>query len=264
MLPYSETLIRHGLNDITNKALQRIIIMNTVDSTNTLLLKEAREGERRTCALLAHEQSAGRGRQGKRWYSPIHGALYLSLLWHFESSPFTPLGLSLVVGISLCETLKHWEIDSLGLKWPNDLLWHQKKLGGILVEAYMDSQGITHGVIGIGINIHLPQNSYKHIQQPWIDLNSIRGKNIDNNGLASTVLNNLVDSLTLFEEEGLAPFQESWDHYDILRNRAVRLTGLPKKCTGIAKGIDDKGGLKVATKEGVSVHYSGEVSVGLA
>lgn len=261
MLSYNETLIRDGLTPSTNEKLQCITAIDTVDSTNTQLLNQAREGETRTCALIAHEQSAGRGRRGKSWYSPTHGALYLSLLWHFKKSASTTAGLPLAVGISLCEALQQWDIESLGLKWPNDLLWNHKKLGGILVETYVDKQGTTHAVIGMGINIHLPQDSDAHIQQPWIDLNSIREKSIDNNQLASGVLNSLVASLTLFEEKGLAPFQESWHHYDRLYNQTVRLTGLPEECIGIARGIDEKGGLKIETGEGIRTYYSGEVSV---
>lgn len=262
MRPYDETLIRHSLTPSVNQQLQCISIVDKVDSTNTALLDAARQGETRAYVLLAHEQSAGRGRQGKPWYSPRWGALYLSVLWHFKNNRSIMSGLSLAIGISLCEALEAQGVHSLGLKWPNDLLWDNKKIGGILVESYVDNRGSVHAVIGIGINIGLPQDSDEHIQQPWTDLHSISGKTMDNNQLASEVLNALVPALTLFEEKGLGAFQERWDQYDCLYSRKISLTGLPEPRVGIARGIDAVGGLKIETPEGISVYYSGEVSIG--
>ncbi len=261
MMPYSEALIRSQLTHIADAQLECITIVDEVDSTNTQLLAKARNGENRTCVLLAHEQSAGRGRHGKQWYSPRDGALYLSLLWHFDSSPLIKTGLPLAIGISLCQGLNQWGIDELGLKWPNDLLWQDKKLGGILVETYVDKQAISHGVIGIGINIELPENSDKHIQQPWIDLKTIYKKPINKNELISILLNHLVTTLILFEKEGLAPFQAQWKKYDRLYQQKVHIIGATEPWVGIARGIDNKGGLRIETQNGIAVHYSGEISV---
>ena len=124
-------------------------ILPEIDSTNTELMRRARAGQAEPVLLVAEMQTAGRGRLGRGWHSAPGASLTFSL--GLPLAPADWSGLSLAVGVSLAGSLH----PAIGLKWPNDLWWEQRKLAGILIEtAAIGSQ--RHAVIGIGVNIAPP------------------------------------------------------------------------------------------------------------
>ena len=126
-----------------------------------------------TC--LAEWQSAGRGRRGRNWISPLGGNIYLSQLWRFNSGPAQLSGLSLAAAVAVIKAIHHCGATTAGLKWPNDVLVDGRKLAGILLEINGESNGPTNVIVGIGINVRLPESSLQEIDQPVTSLEAVLG-----------------------------------------------------------------------------------------
>ncbi|MFN8986287.1 MAG: biotin--[acetyl-CoA-carboxylase] ligase, partial [Burkholderiales bacterium] len=152
-------------------------IVDVIDSTNTAWLNQGNSGVAAgstttvpsgTC-LAAELQTAGRGRRGRAWQSALGASLTFSLLWRFESGAASLGGLSLAVGLAVANALRALGIDA-ELKWPNDIVVDDQKLGGILIETQGDMLGPTVAVIGIGLNVRLPESIRLAIDQPVTDI----------------------------------------------------------------------------------------------
>ena len=220
------------------------------------------------CLLVAEHQSAGRGRQGRPWQSVPGASLTFSLGLPLAATDWS--GLSLAVGVALCEALEPANSDGpqIGLKWPNDL-WLMdgplhgaetgRKLGGILIETVASgTQRLV--IIGIGLNV-LPFDAVE-ANTGFASLHEL-----DAAATAPTVLGKialpLVRALQQFEREGFAAFAERFAARDLLRGRTVRTTSaeVPE---GIARGVSLQGALLVQSASGIASVASGEVSVRLA
>lgn len=225
-----------------------------VDSTNAELLRRG-AAQADLSVLVADAQHAGRGRQGRVWQSPAGANLYLSLYRRFALAPRALGGLSLAVGIACAEALQALGADDTRLKWPNDLLARERKLGGILIELAPQA-----AVIGIGINVRMPVAAMRAVEQPWIDLAAL-GLDIPRAALVAALLDALLPALDAFERDGLAPFVARWRALDALAGRRVRVLGGDEVIEGEALGIADDGALRVATRDGERRFHSADVSL---
>lgn len=241
----------------------KIIVEPVIDSTNQYMLERIpnlKSGD--TC--LAEYQSAGRGRRGRQWISPFGCNLYLSTYWRLEQGPAAAIGLSLVVGIVIAETLNKVCGNKVKVKWPNDLYMNDKKLAGILVELTGKTGDAAHIIIGIGINIGMNENilqKEKPINQAWSSLTD-EVENIERNKLAGNIINALRQSLLLFEKEGLKPFLAKWFDLDNFLGRSVKLLIGNDVITGIEKGINEQGALLLQKENGEIIPYiGGEISL---
>jgi BirA family biotin operon repressor/biotin-[acetyl-CoA-carboxylase] ligase len=254
----AEKHIRKHLADAP--ALEAIEVYFSLDSTSSHLLGQARS-QLHPRAVFAETQTAGRGRRGRQWVSPFAGNVYLSLSWPSSLAPASLSGLSLAVGIATCEVLRQWIPALPRLKWPNDIVIGQRKLGGILVDLIAEAQGPTLCIIGIGINVRVPPPLAQGIDQPWIDMKSLSPKRPSRNALAGGLLSGVLKALGEFEQSGLTPFVERWREYDVCCGRAVRLQ-LPRATVeGIAAGIDEDGALLIEREGRRERYHSGEVSL---
>lgn len=210
---------------------------------------------------VAEHQTAGRGRRGRTWISPLGANIYFSMLWRFESGMSGLDGLSLVVGLAVLKTLENFGANGLSLKWPNDLLCSGKKLAGILLEINGDPNGECQVVIGIGINVRLTQDQLSEISQPAIDLCSVLGMTVDKNRVVAELIGQLVSFLDIFQEKGFTPFREEWQRYDAYAGQEVCLiTGL-REITGTAAGVNEHGALILSQDGEKHAYAGGEVSL---
>jgi BirA family transcriptional regulator, biotin operon repressor / biotin---[acetyl-CoA-carboxylase] ligase len=231
-----------------------------IDSTSTALLSAAAKGATDLSLSLAETQSAGRGRRGRRWVSPLGGNVYFSLLRRFPQGMGALAGLSLVAGIALVQALSDCGARGLGLKWPNDILVDERKLAGILVELGGEFLGPCHAVIGIGINLRLPEDA--DIDQPHIDLAQIcGGEPPSRNRLVACLITRLIAALDRFAAQGFSAFSADYAQHDLLCGRAVRVRDAHGQHDGIAEGVDVRGALKVRHGGKIVHHDSAEVSV---
>lgn len=233
-----------------------------IDSTNSELLRRAQVRLVGPTACFAELQTAGRGRRGSAWHTPLGGGLAFSLFHSFDSSMSALAGLSLAVGVGIVRALADFGYSGLGLKWPNDVQVDGRKLAGILIELGGDALGPCHAVIGVGLNLRLDAGAEMAIDQPWIDLASIAAVPLpDRNLLAARLLFRLLEVLTEFEKATFAAFEDEFAQYDILRGQSIRIIGGVEQRAGTVVGIDSHGALRVRGVNGEFSVDSGEVSV---
>jgi len=263
-------------------------ILPEIDSTNSELMRRARAGQTEPVLLVAEHQTAGRGRLGRLWMSasaatgkahfaagppqdalnrlavspasekapvagsdPLSGGSWgLTFSLGLSLRPSDWSGLSLAVGLSLAQSL-HPEVR---LKWPNDLWWQERKLGGILIETASVGD-LRYAVIGVGINIVAPDGA--GLRTPPTGLNEIL-PGVAAPEVLQRVIAPLMQCLARFESEGFAPLRPAYHARDLLYGREVECSdGL----TGTARGVDAGGSLLVHTAHGLKKISSAEVSV---
>ena len=256
------TRIQAAMKDGERARLGEIAVHWQLDSTSSELLRRVSHDPRDRLACLSEIQTQGRGRRGRRWQMPLGGGIALSLLKRFDGGIASLAGLSLVTGVATVQALADCGIDEIGLKWPNDLVARDAKLGGILVELGGDSMGPCHAVIGIGINMRLDAVRIAAIDQPCIDVATLAGGVPPaRNRLVSRLLVRLIDACDRFSSAGFAAFADAYAQHDVLRGREVRVLRGETTQYGIAGGVDTRGALRVAFADGERVVDSGEVSV---
>ena len=222
-----------------------------ISSTNEWILQNIpslKKGD----LCVAEYQTAGRGRRGRQWLSPFAGQIIFSFYWTFD--PRKPIeGLSLVIGLAIAEVL------NVQVKWPNDMLFEGRKLGGILVEIANHKNGLMNLVIGVGINVSLPKQA--EISQPYAQLSEI-DPDIDRQALFPTLIQHLYTRLERFEKEGInAEFQQAWKNHNAFFNSEVNVITEQRVISGIEQGIDERGYLKVRCGDEIRMFSGGEVSL---
>jgi BirA family biotin operon repressor/biotin-[acetyl-CoA-carboxylase] ligase len=245
---------------------ERVEVLLTVDSTNRHVYESnaIRPGRGHLC--LAEIQSAGRGRRGRSWLAPFGSGICMSLGWQFEDAPPTFSALGLAVGIAAVRALRRFGANDIGLKWPNDLVWKNRKLGGILIEMRGESGGPAIVVIGIGVNMHMPAATRLALAEQQAALIAdvheiLRDRTPTRNALAAALAEEFVSMLRVFAAEGFQPYLEEWQKLDVLMHAPVKVMQGTQNIAGIAIGVDREGALLVEIEGEVRRFMSGEVSV---
>ena len=240
-------------------------ILDEVTSTNTYLMQQ--KGIAHASCVAAHVQTHGKGRRGRTWVSQLGASLTFSLLWRFQCGAAALSGLSLAVGVALIRALNSLGVNNAQLKWPNDVLVLDEKLGGkklagILIELQGDLEGPSAAVIGIGFNLNLPKNVLESIDQPAIDLVSASLKPVNQSELLGMLLKHLADVLSGFEQHGFIGLRDEWLSYHAYQNKSVRML-LPNgtDVQGVVKSVADDGILLVETALGLQRFSAGEISL---
>lgn len=250
--------IRAAMSQPSQSMLDHITVERVVDSTNRRLFEDGgRDAQRQ--ALFAEAQSAGRGRRGRDWHSPFGRNLYVSVSWRFDHVPGGLGGLSLAVGLAVADVIAAYDVPGIGLKWPNDLLIGDHKLGGILIELQGEPAGPCTAVIGLGLNLSM--DDADTIDQPWTALSEHVAPWPGRNVIAGQVLDGIVGALGRFGDEGFPGFLAQWPRYDLLAGKRVRLFAGNRTVDGTAAGVDQTGCL-LLEREGIREPWSaGEVSL---
>jgi BirA family biotin operon repressor/biotin-[acetyl-CoA-carboxylase] ligase len=252
---------------IVREARIRIARLDTVwsiGSTNTALLARANPANGASEVLLAEYQTAGRGRRGRSWVAPPGGAICLSLSWTFREVPPDLSALGLVIGVAALEALKDSALAGLALKWPNDLLHGERKLGGVLIDLRAESEGPACVVVGVGLNVAVGERLLRKIAASGVAPTDLRSAGLpapSRNALAARLIGECIRGLLAFEREGLGPFIERWREADALHGRAVEVRTPEGSFPGIARGIDMHGALIVEARGGLKRFISGDVTV---
>ena len=255
--PLRASEIRRRLSTGVLWSLEEIHVFPELESTNAWALQHGVCGD----VCLADQQTAGRGRRGREWQSPAGMNVYLSVRWCFKPVPeYLPL-LSLVTGLAVADALEDCAIHGHGLKWPNDLYYDGKKLGGILLEAVGSPKDV---VIGIGLNVNMLLESGAAIDQPWTSLQQIRGEPVERHALIVAILQRLIPRLKAFPRLDITQFQHDWQRRDLLQGREVLVQSGTETLQGLASGVDNRGQLKITLYDGsIKNLSSADVSVRL-
>lgn len=236
-----------------------LAVIPVIDSTNQYLL-DRMDQLNSGYACITEYQQAGRGRRGRKWFSPFGANLYMSMYWRLEQGPAAAMGLSLVIGIVMAEVIQSLGAADVRVKWPNDLYLQDRKLAGILVELTGKTGDAAQIVMGAGINLVMRGEGTAEINQGWINLQEA-GIEINRNELAAKLINRLREALPLFERDGLAPFVGRWEALDNFIHRPVKLLIGDREVHGIARGIDKQGGLLLEQDGEIKSWVGGEISL---
>ncbi|WP_237064411.1 MULTISPECIES: bifunctional biotin--[acetyl-CoA-carboxylase] ligase/biotin operon repressor BirA [Microbulbifer] len=238
-----------------------LVLRDEVDSTNARMLALLERGEGHGVAMLAERQTAGRGRRGRQWISPFSAGVSLSVGWQFSGGVQLLEGLSLAVGVALAEALEEFAVPDVSLKWPNDVWCRGRKLAGVLLELSGDLTDRCGVVVGVGVNVGLPQAQAAAIDQPWIDLQQVR-PGIERNALAAAMLSRLLTLLADYPERGFAAYRDAWLARDAFAGRRVELQSAQQSWRGTARGVDASGALVLELDSGEQRSFhGGEVSL---
>ncbi|WP_318454972.1 bifunctional biotin--[acetyl-CoA-carboxylase] ligase/biotin operon repressor BirA [Photobacterium leiognathi] len=245
---------------LTKSDCAHLELIPVIDSTNQYLLD--RVGQLPSGSVcLAEYQEAGRGRRGRQWLSPFGSNLYLSIYWRLDAGMAAAMGLSLVVGVAIAETLQQLGAPDVRVKWPNDIYYKDQKLAGILVEMTGQAGDAAHLVIGMGLNVSMPIKEQAEITQAWTNLAQACDNLPSRNQLAAQLIAHLTQTLINYEQQGLTGFVERWNKIDNFLNRPVKLLIGERTIEGVARGIDAQGALLLETDEGVTPYIGGEISL---
>ncbi len=236
--------------------------VETCASTNSELMTLTPPDDDRVHVLVADSQTAGRGRRGRQWQSWTGGSLTFSALWRFPAGAPVPAGLSLVVGLALARALESVGLEGVQLKWPNDVLVHGNKIAGILVELLPGRGRTPAAVIGIGINLSLPDGVEIPDQPGVTDLRRELGATLPSReALLAALLAELNRLLYTYAQAGFSALRGAWQQRNAFADLPVRISGEGDAVVGTCRGVDEDGALLVLTEAGTRRILSGEVSL---
>ena len=223
-------------------------LLDTVDSTNTFAKEKLLNKD--YLVVISEQQTAGRGRQGKEWYSPNAGNIYMTIKFRDKN----PAPLSLIIGLLISEAMDSVSGQKInaGLKWPNDLLINKKKICGILIESEMNADEVEF-IVGIGINYSLPKK-----ESWWGEIGELADI-LPREKLMNRILQNIID----YKENGYKNWKDAWEKRCMHIGIELKALSNNQKDTdiGIFKGINEEGKMLLQTERGLKIISSGECSI---
>jgi BirA family transcriptional regulator, biotin operon repressor / biotin---[acetyl-CoA-carboxylase] ligase len=244
--------------------LRKLELLFEVDSTNTRLLGNAPPPCGSADVCLSELQHAGRGRRGRRWIAPFGGGVALSVAWTFSDGARTLPALSLGVGVAVWRALVRAGAQGVTLKWPNDIWFQDRKIGGVLIELRAEASGPAHVVIGVGLNVALSAAARREIEAGGVRVAAVADACAvapSRNLVAGALLDELLSMLGQFEREGFAAFRDAWMALDALSGRPAQVLLADTAISGTARGVDQEGALLLDTGDRVQRFVSGEASL---
>jgi BirA family biotin operon repressor/biotin-[acetyl-CoA-carboxylase] ligase len=252
------------LADSSGRIAHALFFAGQAESTNTLAMEMAAKGCPEGTVVIADSQTGGKGRLGRTWISPAGVNLYLSIVVRPGIQPRDATGLTLLSAVACASAIRQSCSIPVSIKWPNDLLVGSRKLGGILTEIRADMDRISHAVIGIGINVNLPeQDMPEDIRKIATSVLIESGKTSSRTGLAAALLKEFDSWYMLLLNGGKREIAERWIGLSSTIGRHVRVALGDRIFEGIAEGIDEEGLLIVRMADGSSRKFSaGDVTIG--
>ncbi len=250
------------LAGFTAQALStKLEVHSLIDSTNSYLMRRIPHQVKQGQVVIAEHQSAGRGRRGRQWVSPFGSHIYMSMYWHLEQGMSAAMGLSVVAALAVSDAIRELYDLNVELKWPNDIYLNGVKLAGILIDLEGQALEPCHCVIGIGLNINMPNHAAAVIDQKWTDLQSNTRETIDRNKLTAALINHLQKRLAVHKDNGIVTMLDDWHQHDLYLNKSVKLITGDKETLGTCRGINSQGALLLEIDRQIKPVYGGEISL---
>ena len=257
------SVIRRHVGAGPTSRLDKVEVLPRIDSTNSYLLQQSAPESGRFRVVIAGHQTAGRGRHDRSWQSPPGTGLCLSLAYTFTELPDRLPNLTLSLGVGVVNALSGLGIGGVSLKWPNDIVAMNGKLGGMLTEVQSGADGDVTVVAGIGLNIDLPEELDLRADHYWtqraVGIRSIHANPPSREVLAGAIIEHLLTTLVQFDELGFASFVDEWRQHDWLHGSVITVEMPDRQITGVAAGIDEDGALLVDTRAGQTRVMSGSI-----
>lgn len=240
----------------TKKFGQKIHYFDKVDSTNEEALKLAANGAQEGDVVITDQQTSGKGRSGRHWFSPPDRNIYMSLILRPPCSPQEAVKLTTVAGVAIAKTLRNITGKKIDVKWPNDIWANGKKLGGILTEARTQGGKDVTVILGIGIDVNIAGDEFpEELRRVATSLKELTGESLDRNEVIASLLQALEDWYDKFCAGQWKDIVEWSDQENVLKNKRVRITTGGREFTGRANGLDEDGYLVVTSDEGETAHF---------
>lgn len=241
--------------DIIEKSLttrwlgQHVIhYFDVVGSTNTEAKRLAREGAPEGTLIVADAQTKGRGRLGRSWVSPPGTGLYLSIILRPDCPADWLPKLTLTAGIAVASAIRQTGLMPQ-LKWPNDILIADRKVGGILTEAVFDRKRINFAVLGIGVNVNMERNELPiSIRNLAISLRLGLGEPLSRIHLIQSLLQQMEQWYESFQTGLFTTILETWCKFDATLGREVEVFLPEKRLMGVAEALGPDGTLLIRDK----------------
>jgi BirA family biotin operon repressor/biotin-[acetyl-CoA-carboxylase] ligase len=255
--------IRRLLPQAVLERLRNLEVHESLASTSDRLLEVEDLTPGRFDACLAEFQSAGRGRRGRHWVAPFASGLCLSINWSYRDAPATLAALSLAAGVAALRALARLGFHGVALKWPNDLVHGDAKLGGILIDLRGEAAGPAYVVVGIGVNLRLPAAARERLRAGGVEALDLAtlGAPPRRSALAAALIAELSSALAEFGARGMSAFAAEWQDADALAGRQVAVLHGGQSLEGRACGVDGDGALLLEVDGVPRRIVSGEVSV---
>lgn len=242
----------------------RIHFYDTIGSTNDEAARLLAAGEPAPLVVLSRRQEKGRGRLGRAWHSATDGNLYLSFAFRPDVEPARMQTFTLWMGVNVCALVASFCRVVPGLKWPNDLLFDDRKAGGMLTEARMDADRIHDLVFGLGLNLRAPEDGWPgELAARATAIAEHTATPLDANKFAAALVGRVNDAYAQFIDGSFTrTFADLWHRFDTLKGRSITLHQGSREIRGAALGIDDEGSLLLRLPDGRTDRFrAGEVSL---
>lgn len=239
--------VRYGLN--TKLIGKHIYYFDNIGSTMDMAMQLGMKGASEGTLIIAESQTKARGRLGREWLSPRYSGIYLSLILRPEIVPNQSPILTLLSAVSTIEAIKETVDLDARIKWPNDIMLHNRKLGGILTELNAEMDCVRFAVIGIGLNVN---NDKKSLVAGAISLRELKNENVNRIYLLQNMLRKIEMNYLLFKEKGGQPILEQWRHYNITLGKRIKVSFQNELIEGEAVDIDSDGGLLLRKDSGIT------------
>ena len=263
--PLDPDRIRSRIDAGVLQHIVRLDAFTELNSTNSHLLDAPAPAPGNLTVALAEFQHAGRGRRGRTWDMPPGSGIALSVGWSFARTPEDLPALSLAAGVVTRQVIEALTGCAPVLKWPNDLVWNHRKLGGILVETAPRNSGACHVVVGIGLNVSMDRETIENVGEhpdSAIDLQRLaNARPLSRNKTAAGLIQGYFEMFRTFEKSGFRAYYAPFRAADYLRRRWVTVTDGPDRLSGTAEGVDSRGALIVVSPDGTRRIVSGDVTL---
>ncbi len=239
-----------------------IVHLEEVDSTNNIAKQLAAKGCEEGLIVVAEEQTLGRGRLARGWFSPYGKGVWFSVVLRPPFAPQEAPKCTLLAAVAVARALREISGVECGIKWPNDILFQGRKLVGILTEMSAEMDAINHVVIGMGINVNIkPEEFPKELEEIAVSLAALSGREFSRILILQAILVHLEGLYQEVLQKGFAPVLDAWRSLSLTLGQEVRVMGLKDEFSGVARDIDDDGALLVETAEGLKRVLTGDVSI---
>ncbi|ARK30339.1 biotin--[acetyl-CoA-carboxylase] ligase [Halalkalibacter krulwichiae] len=247
----------------TNRFGSEITYFNEIESTQTVAHELSHKGVKEGHVVIANEQTAGKGRLGRKWYSKSGTSVSMSIILRPELPPQQTPQLTLLAAVAVVRAIKSNVGISCDIKWPNDILLNGKKLVGILTEMQADPDVVHSIIIGIGLNVNQDSSEFDdEIKEVATSLRIVKGRVIERAQLIAAILNELETLYDLYLEEGFKPIKSLWEANSISVGTYIYARTMREVIYGFAKGITDDGVLLVEDQQGVTHKiYSADIEI---
>src|SRR5208337_1734952 len=234
--------IRDGLSNLVTTIGSEIFFFPVIGSTNTAAAGLAAKGQREGTVIIADSQTEGRGRRGRTWVSPAWKNLYLSIIVRPGIPPRDASILTLMSAVACASAIQKLSSLPVSIKWPNDLMVADKKIGGILTEMKADADTIDYAVIGIGVNLNLESSDMPdNIRETATSVMLQAGRPQSRTLYALEIIKSLDSWYAVLLQSGKGPVLDAWKSLSSTIGRTVTAATGEAELTGLAEGIDNEG-----------------------